>query len=1377
MARQTKKKQQQQNNQPKSQHHQNPPGGVGVNIIQIDPIEAARRAAAARAYALNSHTADDHGRSSNKAVKRGNSSSSASARKKTGNSTTLSSTRRTLLNNNAGLVSGLPTATNKPSTLMSMTTTTTTTATTNTTNAVRKLMPTPLINSNDIHQHNYTNTNADANLQYSSPYHQHDVQLQQWKQNQIHLQQKMRLNQISNNIDDEEYIKFVQGLWDNFDSSGNFSSVTGNTTFGHQLSVVNDHDNSSAGGAGGVGGGVGCGESEVSGSDILNPNEYGTANQGELNDVRKQQSDDRINEDRGEDDDDEEYDYQLEEDDDDEDDDDQNDENNVLSQEGKSSENVSYAATTVTSTTSDIIDPIDELDNFEFDHVALEQELGSLLEEDMEAAVNSLLLSHETATAESNMESMSSSGSNVMSLPPLSSLQSTPQKKKKRNDFHDSPVFISTPLSHNTKTPPSSVATASTTNIVVGTPTTPSKGSIPTSPPKGTTANLSTSAHPLPTEEQILKLQKLMTDHYQVLLQQAVLAVRAAHGNKYNKDGVNSAQYLHHQVKNGSGGVGRGGSMGDQSALQSGIYKPFSGTRKRHHDFFFCGETADDLGMIVDGAVTMLQDLDQNRKDAIRYSIQMSRARKRRRRLDHNNNDNSNQDGRLYTTATSGSMGGTGIVTDSISHNDTDDIEEEQRGWLTRSAFSRTLQENKWGGEELPDFEEASQKSNISTGGYSNSALGLGANTTFGVKGLARLDQTFAAIDNSLNAAVGGTGVGGINIFDEADHGRACELLLRHARADYSRELVPGYRDLSHILTYPGEVVGSPAQAVDKAQELEAMSSEQQTSLRKNRGQFTASEDNLLLRGVNLYGEKEWTLISDRYLPDRTISSISQRYWRLCLLIYKGQGIAINEKGELKTPPKHLKGVEDFNEELIAQSLKPVPKPMQYGLYRWSMEEDIMLLKAVPLMGRMFAEIAKRLIPHRDRGALRKRYQVLERRVKGALKRDKKSTNDIVRKKVAPLMEAISKKGPLPVLPKGPTSGKEIVMSPIISQHDRHGTDTIKKTKAVAVHKHPFGKYAALQPSKAPQAPKSLNQLSSRFGTSTPQEKSLYPDPPTHGPKANNSLSSIFASESPTKADGSRIGFEKIMNGDYSQMSAMKHFIDDNNGSTSTSTQNAFKQANDLLPNFNFDNSCSGLSMLSSADLKAYTKDENKDNNTRRGTSILSSVLGRSNINHQTPSPPKPIVLSQNSDISTVDVHDHGQSLDGLSFSNLNSLPMPEVSPTAHRRDESSFQQGQLSYTGTPNAFSQFPNAQASNMFHNMTNNSLMVPQHEVDAAATLSQMSNSSANFPTDLLSSPNSPPDYKQTFPDIPSDTPPKTTAARPSLFQKVVKDRTNK
>ena len=37
--------------------------------------------------------------------------------------------------------------------------------------------------------------------------------------------------------------------------------------------------------------------------------------------------------------------------------------------------------------------------------------------------------------------------------------------------------------------------------------------------------------------------------------------------------------------------------------------------------------------------------------------------------------------------------------------------------------------------------------------------------------------------------------------------------------------------------------------------------------------------------------------------------------------------------------------------------------------------------KATPIMGNAWAEIATRLMPHRDRGHIRKRFQVLQRRI------------------------------------------------------------------------------------------------------------------------------------------------------------------------------------------------------------------------------------------------------------------------------------------------------------------------------------------------------------------------------------------------------------
>jgi len=165
---------------------------------------------------------------------------------------------------------------------------------------------------------------------------------------------------------------------------------------------------------------------------------------------------------------------------------------------------------------------------------------------------------------------------------------------------------------------------------------------------------------------------------------------------------------------------------------------------------------------------------------------------------------------------------------------------------------------------------------------------------------------------------------------------------------------------------------------------------EQEQFVRKNRNLFTSGEDNLVLRGVNLYGEKQWILIGDRYLPDRSVNIISQRYSKLCVMLYKAHGIHVDAIGNLLEPPKH-ESVDDIDENKVkAVGLKLVEPPAILNVHRWSMEEDLTILKAVPIMGHMWAELGARLIPHRDRGHLRKRYQVLERRVKATITRGKK---------------------------------------------------------------------------------------------------------------------------------------------------------------------------------------------------------------------------------------------------------------------------------------------------------------------------------------------------------------------------------------------------
>ena len=481
----------------------------------------------------------------------------------------------------------------------------------------------------------------------------------------------------------------------------------------------------------------------------------------------------------------------------------------------------------------------------------------------------------------------------------------------------------------------------------------------------------------LPTSAQIIELRNLMSSHYQLLLQQGVLAVRAANLQRNNKD---------------TGNVFRGGRQKKESSLntvsaaaalltakQGGVPKKDPEKREQPSlepsEFFFAGESGDDLAEILDGAVGMLQDLDENRKDGLRNAIQLQVTR----RL-HNQRAG-------VTQAQKGATLSMSVPQSAMHSSDDNDDEIPESRRLTRSAFQQTLKARDGGEAGTIHAQESNQS-------WSHDP-GLPISTCFDVRGLSKLDASFAAIDSSVDAAASRRQYSAVsaakllakmqgddhNILEPPDNGDACELLLRQAGANYAKEMIPGWVDPSQHLSYPQELLGEDFEF--------PMSKPLQILLRKNRNHFTSAEDNLILRGVNLYGEKEWLLISDRFLPDRSVSTISQRYSRLCLLIYRAQGVKIDANGNLQVPPKYPNGIDDFNSDSIKQ-LAAVEPPARFNVHRWSLDEDVTLLKAVPLMGFMWAEIGNRLINHRDRGHLRKRYQVLERRVKATVKREKK---------------------------------------------------------------------------------------------------------------------------------------------------------------------------------------------------------------------------------------------------------------------------------------------------------------------------------------------------------------------------------------------------
>lgn len=307
----------------------------------------------------------------------------------------------------------------------------------------------------------------------------------------------------------------------------------------------------------------------------------------------------------------------------------------------------------------------------------------------------------------------------------------------------------------------------------------------------------------------------------------------------------------------------------------------------------------------LDGAIGMLQDLDQNRKDAFRHFVQSSQDPLAQRRL-------------------------------------------------TRAQFEKSLKE-------------------LSKGT---------ARTLFDIPGITNLNDTFALMDKSVQADEGSSdednnedGAGHILLETDSIE-KACKFVLDRTKAKYDRSIVPGARDLSHNFSEPREYCGEEF--------TEPCNSQQELLFRRNRNLFTAGEDNLVMRGVNLYGEKQWILIADRYLPERSIHIISQRYSKLCMMIYLANGIKIDQEGRLEKPP--ASEASEAQDKFI-EMLKPLQPPAILNVHRWSLLEDMMLLKSVPILGNSWAKLGFHVIPYRDRGHLRKRYQVLERRVKSTMTR------------------------------------------------------------------------------------------------------------------------------------------------------------------------------------------------------------------------------------------------------------------------------------------------------------------------------------------------------------------------------------------------------
>jgi hypothetical protein len=130
---------------------------------------------------------------------------------------------------------------------------------------------------------------------------------------------------------------------------------------------------------------------------------------------------------------------------------------------------------------------------------------------------------------------------------------------------------------------------------------------------------------PAVSKDQMARLRGIMARHHQLLLQQATLSVRAAFVQKVRKDGAGPSK-VSSNVNNTSptttANAGRRpvAKKGEYSTLPESrldtrsltfCLNPYAGSGCSYPNDFFGGETPEELSESLDGAVGMLQDLEQ----------------------------------------------------------------------------------------------------------------------------------------------------------------------------------------------------------------------------------------------------------------------------------------------------------------------------------------------------------------------------------------------------------------------------------------------------------------------------------------------------------------------------------------------------------------------------------------------------------------------------------------------------------------------------------------------------------------------------------------------------------------------------------------------
>lgn len=356
-------------------------------------------------------------------------------------------------------------------------------------------------------------------------------------------------------------------------------------------------------------------------------------------------------------------------------------------------------------------------------------------------------------------------------------------------------------------------------------------------------------------------------------------------------------------------------------------------------------------------------------------------------------------------------------------------------------------------------------------------------------------------------------------------------------------------------------------------------------------------------------------LVSDRFLPDRAVNSISQRYHRLCFLIYKSNGIFIDDEGKLAPLPTFKKGsliAEDEaalrTQEAIAK-IKPPAPPSTMNVHRWTIEEDVAILKAVPMMGNQWAEITHHILPHRDRGHIRKRYQVLERRIpKGTMR------INIKRPATGELGRVATKYAKTAVMPK-PQLKPQPKPQPPKKKEPRKANGNKSRAKPT--------KATTNLPVTSIQS--NVTKMSSSYGVtideddekgaallhklSTPQRLRQENKHLSQECDAARDLAYILNGQdnSNTGGETTRMGLEKILENNWSQQSGMQRFLDAKLADESKPNYSPIK-SNHLSNVAAGDADSSRLSMMN--DFNAAEEDQHRrTSNQGARRSLLSSAM------------------------------------------------------------------------------------------------------------------------------------------------------------------------